>query len=79
MKVIFNLTERQVQKALILSGLNDADMDKINKVLPEYPEIDITDFVNQNDTEGSAFCSLQLLRLPPLVKWKLNKDQLNAV
>ena len=30
-------------------------MDKINKVLPEYPEIDITDFVNQNDTEGSAF------------------------
>lgn len=50
MKVIFNLTERQVQKALILSGLNDADMDKINKVLPEYPEIDITDFVNQNDT-----------------------------
>lgn len=55
MKVIFNLTERQVQKALILSGLNDADMDKINKVLPEYQEIDITDFVNQNDTEGSAF------------------------
>lgn len=55
MKVIFNLTERQVQKALILSGLNDADMDKINKVLPEYPEIDITDFVNQNDTESSAF------------------------
>lgn len=55
MKVIFNLTERQVQKALILSGLNDADMDKINKVLPEYPEIDITDFVNQNDTEDSAF------------------------
>lgn len=55
MKVIFNLTERQVQKALILSGLNDADMDKINKVLPEYPEIDITDFVNQNDTEVSAF------------------------
>lgn len=38
MKVIFNLTERQVQKALILSGLNDADMDKINKVLPEYPD-----------------------------------------
>lgn len=54
MKVIVNLTDRQLQKAMILAGLKDAEIDKINDVLPKYPEIDITGFLANNDKDGYA-------------------------
>ena len=54
MKIIFNLSERQFQKAMLLSGLKDAEVDKINSVLPKYQEIDITEFLEQNDEDNYA-------------------------
>lgn len=63
MKIIFNLSERQIQKALLLSGLKDAEVDKINSVLPKYQELDITEFLEQNDEDNYvhlAFASFVL-------------------
>lgn len=52
MKVIFNISTRQLQKALLLSGMNDEAVDKINEALAKYEEIDITDFVAYNDKDN---------------------------
>lgn len=54
MKVIMNIPPRQIQKVLLLSGLKDEDVDKINEVLPKYDEIDITDYVEKNDDDNYA-------------------------
>ena len=54
MKVIFNLSTRQLQKVLLLSGLNDEAVDKFNEALAKYEEIDITDFVANNDKDNYA-------------------------
>lgn len=54
MKVIINIPDRQLQKVMILSGLTDAEVDEINNILPQFPEIDITDFVANNDKDDSA-------------------------
>lgn len=63
MKVIINIPDRQIQKVMILSGLNDSEMDKVNERLPQYSEIDITDFVANSDDANSiniAFASIAL-------------------
>lgn len=63
MKVNINIPDRQIQKVMILSGLNDSEMDKVSELLPQYPEIDITDFVANSDNANSinlAFASIAL-------------------
>ena len=54
MKIICNLSDRQLQKVLILSGASDSEAEKFSKALPNYPELDITDFLEKNDSDKSA-------------------------
>lgn len=54
MKIICNLSDRQLQKVLILSGASDSEAEKIGKALHNYPELDITDFLDKNDSDNSA-------------------------
>ena len=42
MKVIINITDRQLQKVAILSGLTDSEVDKVTVAAAKYSEIDIT-------------------------------------
>lgn len=58
MKITFNLSERLLQKALILSGIKDAEIDKIINALPKYPELDITDFIDKNDEDNCLHLAL---------------------
>ncbi len=61
MKIICDLSERQLQKVLILSDVSDAEAEKIGKVLPNYPELDITDFLEKNDSDNSVRSALAAL------------------
>lgn len=58
MKITFNLSERQLERALILSGIKDTEIDKVINVLPKYQELDITDFLDKNDEDNYAHLAL---------------------
>lgn len=68
MKIICNLSSRQLQKVLILLGVSDTEADKINEALPNYPELDITDFLDQNDSDNSARFSLAALAIAAIAE-----------
>ena len=58
MKITFNLNERQLQKALILLGAKDSEIDEVFNVLPKYQELDITDFIVKNDEDDCLHLTL---------------------
>lgn len=79
MKIICNLSDRQLQKVLILSGASDSEAEKVSKALPNYPELDITDFLEKNDSDKSAASLWLLLLSLPLPRLKTIKHPLNTV
>lgn len=69
MKVVINIPNRIMQKVMILSKLNDSEIDKVNELLPQYSEIDITDFVAKSDEANPihlAFASIALAAVAQL-------------
>ena len=68
MKIICNLPDRQLQKVLILSGASDSEAEKVSKALPNYPELDITDFLEKNDSDKSARFALAAFALAAIAE-----------
>ena len=79
MKIICNLSDRQLQKVLILSGASDSEAEKVSKALPNYPELDLP-ISWRKTTLTRAPASLWLLLLSlPLPRLKTIKHPLNTV
>ncbi len=53
MKVICEISPRQIQRVLALSDLKDDEVEKISEALPKYQEIDITKFLDENDDDNN--------------------------
>lgn len=68
MKIICNLSDRQLQKALILSAASDSEAEKVSKTLPKYPELDITDFLKKNDSDMSVGFALAAFAIAAIVE-----------
>lgn len=68
MKIICNLSDRQLQKVLILSGASDSEAEKVSKALPNYPELDITDSLEKNDSDKSARFALAAFALAAIAE-----------
>ena len=66
MKIIINLSERQIKKAAYLSAGSDADVEKIADALPKYPEIDITDTIDEIDDAKLAIAAFALAAIANL-------------
>lgn len=66
MKIIINISERQIKKAAYLSDGSDADVEKIADVLTKYPEIDITDTINEIDDAKLAIAAFTLATIAKL-------------
>ncbi len=66
MKIIINLSERQIKKAAYLSASSDADVEKIADALSKYPEIDITDTIDKIDDAKLAIAAFTLATIANL-------------